>query len=73
MTLCYNLNNYPHNDTLNKEVRKISTWLACNNYLSLNIDKTKLMIFHTKQRSIIYPDLSINSTLIEKVKSFNYK
>ena len=39
------------NDTLNKELRKINTWLACNK-LSLNIDKTKLMIFHTKQRSV---------------------
>ena len=70
-TLCYSLNNTPHNDTLNKELHKISTWLACNK-LSLNIDKTKLMIFHMKQRSIIYPVLSINNTLIEKVKSFNF-
>ena len=29
------------------------------------------MIFHTTQRSIIYLDLTINNTLIEKVKSFN--
>ena len=70
-TLCYSLNNTPHNDTLNKELHKINTWLACNK-LSLNIDKTKLMIFHTKQRSITYPDLSINNTLIEKVRLFNF-
>ena len=54
-TLWYSLNNSPHNDTLNKEQHKINTWVACNK-LSLNIDKTKLMIFHTKQRSITYPD-----------------
>ena len=30
------------------------------------------MIFHTKQRSIIYPDLSINNTLIQKVKLLNF-
>ena len=71
-TLCYNLNNSPRNDTLNKELRKIITWLACNK-LSLNIDKTRLMIFYTKQRSVTYPYLSINSTLIEKVKSFNFR
>ena len=68
-TLCYNLNSSPHNNTLNKELRKIITWLACN---KLNIDKTKLMIFHTKQGSITYLDLGINSTFSEKVKSFNF-
>ena len=68
-TLCCGLNNTPHNDILNKELQK-NTWLACNK-LSLNIE-TKLIIFHTKQRSITYPDLSINNTLIEKVKSFNF-
>ena len=44
MTLCYSLNKSPHNDTLNKELHK-NTRLACNK-LSLNIDITKLMIFH---------------------------
>ena len=70
-TLCCSLSNTLHNDTINKELHEISTWLACNK-LSLNIDKTKLIIFHTKQRSITYPDLSINNNLIEKVRSFNF-
>ena len=66
-TSCYSLNNSSHNDTLNEELHNINTWLACNKLL-LNIHKTKLMIFHTEHRLIIYPDLSINNTLIEKVK-----
>ena len=70
-TLCCSLTNTPQNDTLNKELHKINTWLTCNK-LSLNIDKTKLMIFHTKQGIITSPDLSINNTPIEKVKSFHF-
>ena len=64
---CHSLNNYPHNDALTKELQKINTWFTFNKFSS-DIDKTKLIIFYTKQRSITYPDVCINNTIIEKVK-----
>ena len=56
---------------LNKELHKINTWLAYNK-LTVNIDKNKLIIFHTKQRSITYTDVCMHNKLIEKVKSFYF-
>ena len=57
---------------LNKELAKIYDWLAVNK-LSLNIGKTKYMIFHA-QNSIVkfVPQLNINNTELEKVKNFNF-
>ena len=60
-TLCCSLNNSPHNDTLNKELSKINTWLACNKF-SLNIDKPindypvriRISLFRRKQRHNLY-------------------
>ena len=42
------LNNSLQDVTLNIKLGKVSKWLACNK-LSLNVNKTKFMIFHTKQ------------------------
>ena len=42
------------------------------NKLSLNCEKTKAMIFHTKQRTIEYPEILINNHLIEFVEEFNF-
>ena len=45
------------------------------NKLSLNVQKTKFMIFHYRQRIITgndIPRLMINSTLIEQVTEFNF-
>ena len=57
-TLCCSLNNTPHIDTLNRELHKINIWLARNKLL-LNVDKTKVMIFHTKQRTITSPYIQV--------------
>ena len=49
-------------------------WLKINK-LSLNVQKTKLMIFHTTQRNMkIYDSLNIkmNNLPIKRVKSFNF-
>ena len=48
-------------------------WL-CVNKLSLNIPKTKFMIFHYRQRNItnFIPDLQINNHHIERVSEFNF-
>ena len=57
----------------NSELNKIADWLAVNK-LSLNVQKTKFMIFHYRQRVLTdkdLPCLKINSTLIERVTEFN--
>ena len=58
---------------INKELQSIYNWL-CVNKLSLNIPKTKFMIFHHKQRRIdhLVPDLEINGNHIEFVETFNF-
>ena len=59
---------------INLELRKISDWLAVNK-LSLNVQKTKFMIFHNYQRVISaneIPDLIICETKIERVRTFNF-
>ena len=60
-------------DNINLELQKIYDWL-CVNKLSLNIGKTKFMIFHYTQRNIskFIPDLHINNHVIECVKEFNF-
>ena len=59
---------------INSELDKIADWLAVNK-LSLNVQKTKFMIFHYRQRVITgndIPRLMINNTLIEQVTEFNF-
>ena len=59
---------------INLELAKISDWLVVNK-LSLNVAKTKFMIFHNYQKIIKerdIPSLIINGTNIEKVNEFNF-
>ena len=59
---------------INSELLKISDWLKVNK-LSLNVDKTRYMIFHNYQRVIAnedIPDLQINDKKIERVSCFNF-
>lgn len=59
---------------VNIELSKIHEWLTVNK-LSLNIDKTKFMIFHFPQnnlRNVEIPDISIKGIKIERVSSFNF-
>ena len=58
---------------INNELKAIVEWLALNK-LSLNVKKTKMMLFHYKQRSIskMIPKLEINGIPIERVKEFNF-
>ena len=43
-----------------------------SNKLSLNAQKTKVMVFQSMQRKVKYPVLTINYTIIERVKQFNF-
>ena len=60
-------------ETINHELSKICEWLALNK-LSLNVKKTKMMVFHYRQRNIsnLLPTLKINNIPIEHVKEFNF-
>ena len=56
---------------LNTELNKVYTWL-CTNKLSLNISKTKSITFHTPQRKVTPPVITINSQKIDKSDTFNF-
>ena len=59
---------------LNLELKKIYEWL-CVNRLSLNVMKTKYMIFHYPQRTIPssdYPALELANIPIERVQNFDF-
>ena len=74
-----NLFNSLHNivdlDIINTELDKVFIWLATNR-LSLNIGKTKFIIFHNKNKDIQQLDLAlnikINNVPIERVNNFNF-
>ena len=73
-TIYFNLEDFdPYNLELdiNNELEKITLWLKMNK-LSLNVQKTKLMIFHRRQKQINELNISINGTDIERVESFNF-
>ena len=70
-TLYCNLNGVNSEVKINNELSKISEWLSSNK-LSLNIKKTKFMVFHTPQRRVNYPVLKLNNVNIERVSQFNF-
>ena len=53
-TLFCSMDNNVDEHVINNELCKISEWLGANK-LSLNISKTKFMVFHTSNRSVTYP------------------
>ena len=70
-TLFCNMDNNVDEHVINNELCKISEWLGANK-LSLNISKTKFMVFHTSNRSVTYPVLQIDRRPIERVAQFNF-
>ena len=58
-------------DGINSELSKIMTWLKLNR-LSLNISKTKAMMFHMPQKVVEAPELKLDGTIIEYVNEFNF-
>ena len=56
---------------LNAELEKVNEWLKLNR-LTLNTNKTKLMIFHRKPRQISELNIVINGTQIDRVQLFNF-
>ena len=70
-TLFCNMDNNVDEHVINNELCKMSEWLGANT-LSLNISKTKFMVFHTWNRSVIYLVLQIAKRPIERVAQFNF-
>ena len=63
---------YKYEQNINIELEKIYNWLAVNK-LSLNVRKTKFMIFHTPGTRLNYiPKVSINGIDLERVSEFNF-
>ena len=56
---------------ITNELENITLWLK-RNKLSLNVQKTKLMIFHRKQKQINELNILINGIAIVRVESFNF-
>ena len=58
---------------INSELAKVYDWLAVNK-LSLNVKKTKYIIFHAINKRIegVVPDLTINGIPLERVQTFNF-
>jgi hypothetical protein len=56
---------------INEELANIHTWLKVNK-LSLNLNKTKAMVFHTKRRAVVLPKICIDQHEVGFVDSFNY-
>ena len=68
----FGVNDTTHiHDNINTELDKISEWLKLNK-LSLNINKTKVMMIHTPQKKIQITVISIENIAIECVDSFNF-
>ena len=56
---------------INRELLKVYEWLGANK-LSLNVAKSKFMVFHTSNRLVRYPNLLINGRPIKRVTQFNF-
>ena len=48
---------------------KLTEWLGCNQ-LSLNVNKTKFMLFHSNRKAVNCPNLLINNIDMENVAQF---
>ena len=70
-TLYCNLDQNSTSDSLNNELKFITNWLDANK-LSLDIGKTKHMIYHNINKKVNYPVLTINNVEIERVRHFNF-
>ena len=56
---------------ITNELEKVNIWLKLNK-LSLNTQKTKLMVFHRKQKNVSEINLSIDHNQIEQIPVFNF-
>ena len=57
--------------TMNGELVRLSEWMNVNK-LSLNMKKTKYMLFCTKNPKVILNDIVLNCEILEKVEHFKF-
>ena len=72
-TIYFKLEDFPgiHREhEINKELEKLNIWFQLNK-LTLNVDKTKCMLFH-KRRAVTPINISMNNMPIDIVPHFNY-
>ena len=72
-TIYFNQENFPkinRSKSIDVDLEKLSTWLKLNK-LTLNVDKTKYMIFR-KRRKMDYLCLKINNNEIANVNQFYF-
>ena len=55
---------------INTELTKVNNW-SVSNKLSLNINKTKYMLFHKAPKHVLHLPLHIDNNEISHVKTFN--
>ena len=73
-TIYFNLEDFDRynlEQDITNELENITLWLK-RNKVSLNVQKTKLMIFHRKQKQINELNILIDGIAIERVESFNF-
>ena len=60
-------------ELINRELSRVGEWLIINR-LSINITKTKYMLFHPRQKDVSHMTLepTLNGEKIEQVDSFNF-
>ena len=58
-------------DNINEELAKIDEWLKLNK-LSLNVKKSKFMLFYTPGGNLQIPNPDINNIKLECFASFNF-
>ena len=58
-------------DVMNNELCKLSEWMAINK-LSLNVKKTKCMIFSLRKEPISSKCVTLNGEIIDKVRTFKF-
>ena len=56
---------------LNLELTKVAEWLKLNK-LSINIKKSKFMVFHMPQKQVNIPNIEIENIKIEFADEFNF-
>ena len=64
---------YPENiqRNINSELAKIYEWLSLN-YLNLNVNKSKFIVFHKHPKVIPVLKIQINNVEIDRVSEFNF-
>ena len=73
-TIYFNLEEFDSQNTekdINAEVEKVNTWLKLNKK-SINVQKTKFMVFHRKQKKSVRSIVAIDNTVVKRVQSFNF-